>query len=195
MSHFIGLVFGSNVEENLSRYDENIEVDPYVRYTKQEAIDKAKNDIANGYYWSTSNMSKEEIKAINTDEEYYQYTLKAWGYETDENGNLLTTYNPNSKWDWWTVGGRWSGYLPTINGEVTNNCVVGNVDWDKFFERNQAGPFCFVTEDGEWHESAKMGLWGMTDDNKEVNAWRKEFESYLKSVSPETEITAIDFHI
>lgn len=195
MSHFIGLVFGSNVEENLSQYDENIEVEAYIKYTKQQAIDKAKEDIANGHYWSTSSMSKEKIKTINTDEEYYQYALEAWGYKTDENGNLLTTYNPNSKWDWWAIGGRWSGYLPTRHGRNFDNCVVGGVDWSKFFENNPEGPFCFVTEDGEWHESARMGWWGMTSDDKEKKAWREEFESYLKSVDPDTEITAIDFHI
>ena len=31
--------------------------------------------------------------------------------EMDEDGNILTAYNPESKWDWWVVGGRWSGML------------------------------------------------------------------------------------
>lgn len=26
-------------------------------------------------------------------------------------GKAKTTYNPKSRWDWWTVGGRWSGQL------------------------------------------------------------------------------------
>lgn len=26
-------------------------------------------------------------------------------------GKYSTTYNPRSKWDWWTIGGRWTGYL------------------------------------------------------------------------------------
>lgn len=42
MSHFIGLVFGSNVETLLEPYDENMEVEQYVRYTKDEAIDEVK---------------------------------------------------------------------------------------------------------------------------------------------------------
>lgn len=195
MSHFIGLVFGSNVEENLSQYDENVEVEAYIRYTKQQAIDKAKESISSGYYWCTANMPKEKIESLSTDEEYYQYALEAWGGEADEQGNLLTTYNPFSKWDWYTEGGRWRGYLPTKYGYNSDNCVVGDVDWDKFFENNPSGPFCFVTEDGEWHETARMGWWGMTTDDKEDSAWREEFESYLKSVDPETEVTAIDFHI
>ena len=38
-----------------------------------------------------------------------------WGwYRVGENGEvteLVRRTNPNAKWDWWTVGGRWSGFL------------------------------------------------------------------------------------
>ena len=30
-----------------------------------------------------------------------------------KNGNELSTYNPNSKWDWYSVGGRWRNLLLT----------------------------------------------------------------------------------
>ena len=29
----------------------------------------------------------------------------------NEDINVLTTYNPQSKWDWYEIGGRWSGLL------------------------------------------------------------------------------------
>lgn len=195
MSHFIGLVFGDNIEDNLTPYDENIDVEPYLKYTKQQAIDRAKKDIASGHYIYGSAMSKEEVEAINTDEGYYQYALKMWGYTPDENGNLMSTYNPKSKWDWYTEGGRWNNYIPTTRDWNTNCCRVVDVDWDKFFEQSPSGPFCFVTESGEWHESARMGYWGMTADEKEEDIWKKEFEDYIKTLDPETRVTAIDFHI
>lgn len=47
-----------------------------------------------------------------SDEELYQEAIE--GYEEDdldEDGNLLSTCNPNSKWDWYEVGGRWHGML------------------------------------------------------------------------------------
>ena len=49
MSHFVGLVFGSNVETLLEPYDENMEVEQYVRYTKDEAIDEVKTRHADNY--------------------------------------------------------------------------------------------------------------------------------------------------
>lgn len=30
-----------------------------------------------------------------------------------KNGNHLTTYNPNSRWDWYSIGGRWRNLLLT----------------------------------------------------------------------------------
>lgn len=26
-------------------------------------------------------------------------------------GRVMSTYNPESRWDWWTIGGRWNGYF------------------------------------------------------------------------------------
>ena len=49
MSHFIGLCFGYCWKENLEKYDENIRVEPYVEYTKEEAIDEVKLDHAHNY--------------------------------------------------------------------------------------------------------------------------------------------------
>jgi len=30
--------------------------------------------------------------------------------ECEGTGKRLSTYNENSKWDWWVIGGRWTGY-------------------------------------------------------------------------------------
>lgn len=33
-------------------------------------------------------------------------------------------YNPNSKWDWWQVGGRWAGYLKAKTGRMGEPSLV-----------------------------------------------------------------------
>ncbi len=46
--------------------------------------------------------------------------------------------NPNAKWDWWTVGGRWSGYFPVRLGVVP---MLGEKSWtnqNKETEKNHA---------------------------------------------------------
>lgn len=43
MSHFVGLCFGDNWENDLEQYYEGLEVEPYIHRTKEEAIKKLKN--------------------------------------------------------------------------------------------------------------------------------------------------------
>ena len=98
MSHTTVLVFtkpGQTVEELLAPYSENIKVEPYIEYTKQEAIDEARK---------TYSSCKDK-----TDEECWKYMAE--NEITDSEGNIYSTYNPKSKWDWWQVGGRFSGLL------------------------------------------------------------------------------------
>lgn len=217
MSHFVGFVFGSNVDELLEPYDENMVVDAYVRYTKDEAVDEVKRRHADNYEYvlkvldkyqdPKSDWEKEQVERANkiieggigiSYEDAWE-EAKKWGYDMDDDENLLSTYNPESKWDWYSEGGRWGAWL--ILKEKDENGVPltaifatkSEVDWDRMFPNRV--PFCFVTEDGEWHESASMGWWGMTSDDKEEDVWNKEFKEYLDSVGDDVEISVIDFHI
>jgi hypothetical protein len=52
--------------------------------------------------------------------EYYnndfEYFMKEWaGYERNEEGKYGYWENPNAKWDWYQIGGRWSGLLKLKN--------------------------------------------------------------------------------
>ena len=125
---------------------------------------------------------------------------KNWGYEIDDEENLMSTYNPDSKWDWYCEGGRWGAWLllkeKGEDGEPLNAIFATKeeVDWDAMLEKDRI-PFCFVTEDGDWHESASMGWWAMTTNDKDEDVWNKEFKEYLDSVGDDVEISVIDFHI
>ena len=42
----------------------------------------------------------------------FEYFIKEWtDYEKDENGKYGFWGNPNAKWDWYTMGGRWTGFF------------------------------------------------------------------------------------
>lgn len=90
-------------------------------------------------------------------------------------GIYKTTYNPKSKWDWWSYGGRWNGALkgkveddgdggfnfdPQYR-QLSNNYSVMNEIVDDFL------PFAIITPDGEWYEKGEMGWWGIVSDEKE----------------------------
>jgi len=65
-----------------------------------------------------------------------------WRDEGDENWVEYSTYNPNSKWDWYVMGGRWRGMLKLKEGKVgvlgeagvfkNESMIKGGVDQAKF---------------------------------------------------------------
>ena len=147
MSHFAVLVIGNDIEEQLAKFDENIEMPKYVKHTKEELIANEKESIEeykNGRYAEYLadpvkyaencnhddhlNYLKEDFpkKLTMTDEEIYELATK-W-YEPEDigpDGEVYSTRNPDSKWDWYEIGGRYAGrivlkdnkdgYYPTPN--------------------------------------------------------------------------------
>ena len=62
---------------------------------------------------------------INDAHKYGYATLTAEG-EVDK---VIRRTNPEKKWDWWVVGGRWSGFLklkPGAHGEAGRKGVIGS---------------------------------------------------------------------
>ena len=114
MSHFCVAVIVDEpteeaVEKVLAPYDENIEVEPYLSETKAEIIERAKelktrleNKIAENLDYELTSYNKELLACV-TDDDFYNYMYDEDELH-DEEGNLLSTYNPNSKWDWYTTG-------------------------------------------------------------------------------------------
>lgn len=129
MSHFVGLVFGYNYNELLEPYDENREVDVYIKYTKDDAINQVRQERIDTYEYalrvlerfpnpsteqeqSNVDWAKKVIdKGIDISYEETWKIAKEWGYEIDDEDNLLSTYNPDSKWDWYIEGSRWGAWL------------------------------------------------------------------------------------
>lgn len=213
MSHFIGLCFGEYWESDLDPYCEGLEVEPYIKYTKQEAIEKAKRSQEVNYNdaikcVNLDSVRPESLKYYNSviakgmcisDEEAWEM-VKSWGYTIDEEDNLLTTYNPDSKWDWYEVGGRWSGFLvlkeKDEEGDIieTNQALFSEIDWD-YMLNHRYPPFCFVDIEGSWNEKGEMGWWGIAFDEKPDTTWEDTFKEYLKTVEDDCLVTVVDFHI
>lgn len=42
-----------------------------------------------------------------TDEEIWQEAREAYGMENSDDENIYGYYNPDARWDWWVLGGRW----------------------------------------------------------------------------------------
>lgn len=104
MSHFTCMVIGFNAEEQLARFDENLQVPEYCR---GEVSEKDKARMLD-YYNNEQGGNYQSFDAC------YEACGKDWdgnSYRKDADGiwREYSTYNPNSKWDWYQLGGRWSG--------------------------------------------------------------------------------------
>ncbi|MGA2618943.1 MAG: hypothetical protein ABSF26_15135 [Thermoguttaceae bacterium] len=66
----------------------------------------------------------------------------------DERGlYALTTYNPNGRWDWYEIGGRWNRYIPGFRGNVIRVETLL-----KRRDLRSSLPYSIVTPDGQWLE-------------------------------------------
>ena len=128
MSHFSVAVFTdeyTSVEDLLNRYDESLVVDKYMIHTKKELINRGKTEIKhlrNIYKEYRKDKTKYRRKVKNNtkhlrfikkipsmlkwnDERIYKFATRFYSEDDlDKEGNAYSTYNPESKWDWYEIG-------------------------------------------------------------------------------------------
>lgn len=130
MSHYsVGIIVPKNIKEEhleayidkaLEPFDENLEVEPYIALTKFELMKRYQDYIKNA----------DKENALSFDEFSDDYC----GYGNDEEGNALSTYNPNSKWDWYVIGGRWDGLIKTRESQEVNHAKIKDIVFKKEFD-------------------------------------------------------------
>jgi len=112
-----------------------------------------------------------------------------------ENGEL-TTYNPASKWDWYTLGGRWSGYLPlrpTDDADAAPRTADVARAGDVLLSQLQMTT-AFISPNGVWHEVGTVGWWGVITDVHEEQ-YAKEWNELLQSLVDDDMLYLYDCHI
>lgn len=126
MSHFtVGVICKSpdDVAELLAPYDENLEVESYIGRTKAQMIEDGKK--RKEYYQALSGDDYENYMepylSATTDEEFYNLE-KYEDAKYDDNGNELSVYNPKSKWDWYSIGGRWGDEIRLKEEDEDGDC-------------------------------------------------------------------------
>ena len=151
MSHFTVLVIGSDPEAQLAPYHEF----ECTGVDDQYVVDVDKTDKVRADYDAASGMSLVEWAS-----DYYGWPVKkasdprseahTYGFiEVDDAGELVRAVdrtNPQKKWDWYQLGGRWTGFFKLkkgANGEVGSPGLMtsqakpgyadavrkGDVDW------------------------------------------------------------------
>lgn len=277
--------------ETVDRYDERLYVVEDGEFGKRKTFQLPEGAVE-------QKMPAEEARKLGLGyktmaecaEEYF-------GIEDERDGRFYRKTNPNAKWDWWQIGGRWSGMLKPkydpakdpanldasgkakwpsewtdigniaqikdiaideIRGEseaqelaiydkaieivagrsfhtweevrtslgddiekarkaFNDQPVVADLksaellpffDVDSFLNkirmsreevavraRRRALQTYAVVKDGKWYERGEMGWFGMSTNEKDPDAWDKEFSDLLDGLSPETWIAIVDCHI
>jgi hypothetical protein len=135
------------VDETLEKMEEfkNPETTiPYVFRKGEKFCAKYDDEVSHFYVkddpddrWSSTTFvlpegyTLQDIQVAEVYDSVEEYCRDWEGYD-DENfqdAQIGRMTNPNAKWDWWQIGGRWGGFLLTESGEQVDYAVKSNIDY------------------------------------------------------------------
>lgn len=134
MSHFIVLVclpaasrlhqVNTLLAEVLEPWNENRAVDPYRSYEHGEpgqfwAVPTLRR---NGWALPEPGLSWVQVAAAYNSEYGHADDHQLLVDEHDR-AYTISTYNPESRWDWWTIGGRWPHHLIAVAGAGADQLI------------------------------------------------------------------------
>jgi hypothetical protein len=129
---------GDAVDAALAPYQENNMGDCPKQYLKF-------NDVTDEYTkeYAESEEHRREYPTLD------DFISKYAGYKKDETtGRFGDWENPNRKWDWWAIGGRWSGFFPIKSAATTK--TAREIALDAAIAEAQAGLRGATTPDARW---------------------------------------------
>lgn len=226
MSHFTVIVIGENIDEQLAPYAEQDFEDQYgvfedtedsnmKEYLEEsvEIIQLSNGTLHNKYedifrYYDNKSMESKyrypedaTIRQGKYTELYstFEEFMEQWhGYQTrDEVKNRYGYWsNPNAKWDWYTVGGRWSGFFKLKEGAIgelgspgvfdntpkagyVDSCLIKDIDFtamqhDALIEANQ-----FYDQLESVLKGRELPSWNIIREKhgEDITAAREEYNS------------------
>jgi hypothetical protein len=184
------------VSAALEPFDENIEVEPYKSYT-DPVPENWRSMPTRELGWPYSSLREEDPEVDLGDPAAVAALANAkWGddekYFVDEKGLYqMSNYNPQSKWDWWVIGGRWDGFYTKTDGFKANVARKGDIVTED--ERVQTYA---VLAEGVWKAPGRMGWFGMsTEGETEQDAFSKWFDQFWTGLNDDAFVAVVDVHI
>jgi hypothetical protein len=184
------------IDANMDPYSENLETAPRLYMTKAAA----KKDMG---AWLKDNKQKGK-KWPELVQDYY-------GCEVDAKGNVMTTSNQDSFWDWYRVGGRWDGVIVeneqrSENGfnfddkheSVANNSIKVGVllkkleaEIELIKAKNVARDEIHQNMVNEW--GGEFGFWDIVKQSKWWKTEEKEITEFCTKLQDRTRQQMKDF--
>lgn len=185
--HYLCLVVGADPDKELEPYFGELPVPRYKVFLEADDV----------------KLMASEYSLPETDRAGLAGYMSKWTGEEGglEEGRLFhwSTDNPDGKYDWYEVGGRFSGYLrlksplrPTgwrrLFGarakEQVNQALKKDVNVDAIL----SDPPAALLNSGEWHEQP-------FDSSAEASEeWRRRFSQLFSAIPDDAPLTAMDLH-
>lgn len=162
------------IDEQMAPYDENIEVESHVCYSREQAASELAGDIrelerilaardSETYDLDRCRVLLDELKATTPEGRYADYIR--FHKDFNERGEPVSTHNPDAKWDWYTIGGRWNGWITGRTAADTRDLrqvdLASNLATTSEALERGIIPTAILTPDGEWHELGTVGWFGV----------------------------------
>jgi len=222
MSHFAVAVVtedSNSVDIMLEPFDANLD-DKDSEFTEFQDLTE---DLLKEWEEYRKGISETELKAqiavgtlkYATIEEFMEDS----GYCSDENGSWGYFANPCSKWDWYTIGGRWSNYLILKSStKSVNTALIQDIDFKAVMQHTKECEYAQKKNFGltnltkeqymaqKYNESTTTfafafitpdGKWIEPDSTAQdsIKKYKHQWEELLKEIDPsKTYITIVDCH-
>jgi hypothetical protein len=139
-----------------------------------------------------------------------------YGYALlDDKGDVwkvINRTNPNRKWDWYLLGGRWQGFFKLKEGAkgkvgkagifadeleagYADQAYKDDIDFEIMKSEGKGYVTFAVIKDGQWFERGSMGWWGHVSDETDKDEWESKFSAMLDEIPGDTLLSVFDCHI
>ncbi len=163
----------------LAPFDEMLAVTPYREYLQPFDVER----MASHY-----TLDRNDSKALA--ERMKDWTGRPGG--VDQRGlYFTTTNNPDGRWDWFEIGGRWSGFLKGASRNVISTRALR-----KSPDLKDLLPYYVLTPDGTWLEHERY----FPDPHSVGHFETKPDEQWLAEVIealeqyPDSRVVCVDIH-
>lgn len=140
MSHFTVMAIGNDPAELLAPFHEfectgqndQFVQDVDITEEVQKEIDEADGSPHARLVWALQYNGLNDRTVLTEDDVDRDDTHK-FGYAVVSDGKLIKAVkrtNPDAKWDWWVLGGRWSDSLLLKNGQFVNSAKIEDIDFE-----------------------------------------------------------------
>ena len=170
----------TGVKEALAPFDQELAVEPYREHLDHTGV----RMMAKHYDIAPANLHALSKK------------MEDWNGQkgaVDREGLYsLSTHNPDGRWDWYEIGGRWNGHIPHARKNSMRAGTLANAPYLK-----SCLPYLILTPEGEWIEHERYYV---SSDWKDVQKEAMDEEEWLLLVQktllrwPKHRVVCVDIH-